>query len=426
MKQWIRLSSMGLFFLWATIIQANEPMREDTWLFAGQSNMHPGAQFQGFQSVIQKSIPDVKLRYITSQRSGKSIAYWNEDQPGWKLIDENLRKLTTPLRGMVWYQGESDMKAGHRYREALTNLISRVRKRVGNPNLPVIIVQLASARTASNKVTWGLLMVRESQRQVAEADEQVALVSAIDLPLKDQQVHIDEHEKLGNRQGLAALSLAYAQEKVTHGPQFERAWFLNSEQKIVVFKLKQIDDRLSVSRGWQQGFAVLKESHWKEGQWSLPESLPAFEKSWTSPIGISVVQPDHVLLRFEESLPGNAKLTWAMSPNATWGKHRRWHMNFQGVTDSTGIILSAFGPVNISKPGSTFKVKAEQLPTPTEVDESKQFEINKSFQIAVNAIARFPECALRPNEHAGIASHRQGYWNSVSRGLEPNLIDSNG
>jgi hypothetical protein len=116
------------------------------------------------------------------------------------------------LKGMLWYQGESDAvqypSASKVYERNLLTFIDRVRKDTGNPDLPIILVQLsrlvynhlpgqpgmAGDETYSDlyaAVTQAWDHVREVQRRVALERPNVYVVPAVDLYPMVDPIHIE-------------------------------------------------------------------------------------------------------------------------------------------------------------------------------------------------------------------------------------------
>jgi len=115
------------------------------------------------------------------------------------------------VRGILWYQGESDAndKDAPTYLQRFGEALGAWRSALGDPDLPVITVQL-------NRVTQALApeegwtMVREAQRQAARRLKNVAVVPALDLPLSDL-IHNSPagNMLLAERMARAALGMVY-------------------------------------------------------------------------------------------------------------------------------------------------------------------------------------------------------------------------
>ena len=84
---------------------------------------------------------------------------------------------TFTIRGFIWHQGESDDSGGRadRYFQNFSNLVDGVRAHVGEPDLPVVIGELAQSRTSSNNDSFRALQV-----QIANSLE-IGFVSSVGL-----------------------------------------------------------------------------------------------------------------------------------------------------------------------------------------------------------------------------------------------------
>lgn len=114
------------------------------------------------------------------------------------------------LAGFVWFQGENDSLAKDAngvgyweyYEQNLKDLITDVRRDVGVPELPVLVVQI-------NDGTWdgpgkGGAIIREIEKKVAEADGHAAWIKTCDL---GRGYHYDSPSfvTMGRRAGEALL-----------------------------------------------------------------------------------------------------------------------------------------------------------------------------------------------------------------------------
>lgn len=108
------------------------------------------------------------------------------------------------LRGVAWYQGESDSgQTGYDVR--LRGLIDGYRRQSGDPALQVLVVGLADyGAPASAPVESGWGKLRDEQRRAVAATPGTALVSAIDLGSRTD-IHPGDKNELGKRLARAAL-----------------------------------------------------------------------------------------------------------------------------------------------------------------------------------------------------------------------------
>ncbi len=123
----------------------------------------------------------------------------------------------TPLRGMLWYQGESNTFEAERYRELLRTLRSDWRMRFGE-KVPLLVVQLAGygvPPTHPAQSDWADL--REAQRVVAGEDPRTGLVVTIDIGDR-YDIHPPNKQEVGRRLARAARHVVYGEEVPPSGP----------------------------------------------------------------------------------------------------------------------------------------------------------------------------------------------------------------
>jgi hypothetical protein len=114
-----------------------------------------------------------------------------------------------PIRGLIWYQGESDTtQAVDVYRTALGTFVADLRGDLANPGLFVAICQLSWAATSPERQD-GWMRIREAQRQYVSSDPRSVLVATIDLPNDGLHLFGPGHREAGRRLGLATLRASY-------------------------------------------------------------------------------------------------------------------------------------------------------------------------------------------------------------------------
>jgi sialate O-acetylesterase len=121
------------------------------------------------------------------------------------------------LRGVVWYQGESDTGEPQAYRTLLPGLMRDWRQKF-ETDLPFLIVQLPNYGMPPTKpVDSGWAKLREAQRASVVADKNAALVVTTDLG-EDYDVHPPNKQEVGRRLALAARRLVYGENVAASGP----------------------------------------------------------------------------------------------------------------------------------------------------------------------------------------------------------------
>ena len=128
--------------------------------------------------------------------------------------------LPLALKGVIWYQGESNAGRAAQYRRLLPALITDWRQRFNQPALPFLVVQLANflaAQPEPGPSAWAEL--REAQA-AALALPGTGLATAIDLG-EANDIHPHNKQAVGQRLALAARRVVYADKKVTaSGPTY--------------------------------------------------------------------------------------------------------------------------------------------------------------------------------------------------------------
>lgn len=127
-------------------------------------------------------------------------------------VNPSCANRTCKWSALVWFQGEQDTfneSYSLAYEQNLKNFLVDVRKDVGSPNLPVVIVQIGSwaqSITAGVKNTASGKNVADAQTAVVKADKYARIVNTSDL---NGFYHYDPASQLiiGERVSLAVKSL---------------------------------------------------------------------------------------------------------------------------------------------------------------------------------------------------------------------------
>ncbi|MEO6002623.1 MAG: sialate O-acetylesterase [Opitutus sp.] len=135
----------------------------------------------------------------------------------------------TAIRGVLWYQGESNVGRAGEYAELLTAMIHSWRENWGDDSLPFYVVQLPNfANGNPGGREWARL--REAQAKILELPA-AAVVVAIDLG-DPENLHPPTKMELGRRLALAAKSQLYAIPGDYSGPVFESAMREGSTMRV--------------------------------------------------------------------------------------------------------------------------------------------------------------------------------------------------
>ena len=151
------------------------------------------------------------------------------------------------FRGVVWYQGESDIYFAGQYKVTLLVMMADWRRHFEQPELPFLIVQLPNYGQPSPQPTSSVWAdVREAQRQAALQDKHAALTVNVDIG-DAANLHPTNKAELGRRLALAARKLIYGEPVPPSGAVVDSVKRRGSE---VVVTFRDVTGALS-SRGTQ-------------------------------------------------------------------------------------------------------------------------------------------------------------------------------
>jgi sialate O-acetylesterase len=137
------------------------------------------------------------------------------------------------IKGVIWYQGESNTGNPDAYASAFPALIRDWRKTFAQGDFPFLYVQLADFMPASAQpVESGWAATREAQRR-ALSEPNTAMAVAIDTG-EWNDIHPLDKKDVGERLALAARKLVYGENIVYSGPMF-RSLELRDGQLVLGF-----------------------------------------------------------------------------------------------------------------------------------------------------------------------------------------------
>ena len=125
-----------------------------------------------------------------------------------------------PLKGVLWYQGESNTGRPETYHDYMHALVDGWREVFNDPDLPFIYAQLPNFMEVSYlpvESNWALL--REAQLKALSIPN-TAMTVNIDLG-EWNDIHPDNKKDVGERMALAAQKLAYGEDLVYSGPLYK-------------------------------------------------------------------------------------------------------------------------------------------------------------------------------------------------------------
>jgi sialate O-acetylesterase len=124
------------------------------------------------------------------------------------------------LKGVIWYQGESNAERAYQYRTLFPALIQDWRTQFGQPDLPFLFVQLASfGPQQAQPADYDWAELREAQSMALQVPR-TGMAVALDLGNPDD-IHPLNKQDVGHRLALEARRVAYGEKDViSSGPTY--------------------------------------------------------------------------------------------------------------------------------------------------------------------------------------------------------------
>lgn len=271
----------------------------------------------------------VPIGLIPCARGGTSLEEWSparKTEGGGSLYGAMLRRAAAAgrVRGVLWYQGESDTgkpETSGTYLDRFCNFVAAVRSDLNDPDLCFLYVQLGRfIHPSANQDGWDA--VREAQRLAEGKLGRAAVVPAVDGALVDL-IHLDTaaQMRVGRRLALHAARELFGRE-VRRGPRLAEVK-INEQRTLVTVRFNDVNGRLR-AEGRPTGFSFdLAEEPGKQ--------LPIIVR-----IDLPEDAPDTVELLLGSKLPEGARLWYARGLDP-----------YANLTDEQDMGMLAFGPVPV-------------------------------------------------------------------------------
>ncbi len=156
------------------------------------------------------------------------------------------------IRGVLFYQGESDDHKPGLYYRLFSKLINCWRKLWSDDSLPFVFVQLPMHRYEGDEDFRNWCLIREAQEKIAGTVRNTTLASALDQG-QYNDIHPKAKKILGERMEVSALDLVYRQIRKEEAVSPSLKSFLAEDDKMILtfnnamegFFFKKDEDELS-------------------------------------------------------------------------------------------------------------------------------------------------------------------------------------
>lgn len=150
-----------------------------------------------------------------------------------------------PIKGVIWYQGESNNGRARQYQTLFPLMISDWRGAWSCGDFPFLFVQIAPYRDMSPEI-------REAQLLTLEKSPNTAMAVIVDVG-DANDIHPARKGPVGARLALAARALAYGEPLEYSGPLFDGVQFKDGE---AVVSFTHVGDGLVSQGGELKGFTI--------------------------------------------------------------------------------------------------------------------------------------------------------------------------
>jgi sialate O-acetylesterase len=150
-----------------------------------------------------------------------------------------------PIKGVIWYQGESNCDRGRQYQELFPLLIADWRQAWGLGDFPFLFVQIAPSKYWTPEI-------REAQLLTLKKTKNTAMIGTADIG-DANDMHPAQKAPVGERLALAARALAYGEKIEYSGPLFKK---MKIEGDRAVISFTHTDGGLVANGGELRGFTI--------------------------------------------------------------------------------------------------------------------------------------------------------------------------
>jgi sialate O-acetylesterase len=176
-----------------------------------------------------------------------------QEQAAGRLFNALIHPLIPyAIRGVIWYQGESNAPHPTEYADVMRTLITSWRKAWNEGDFTFLQVQLASydvthaIEIQADEIGGGWPRIRAAQALVADTLPNVGIAVAIDVG-EPKNIHPRHKAEVGQRLALAARKIAYGQQIEYSGPTL-KSLRIHGNEAVVSFNhadcLTQIGEKV--------------------------------------------------------------------------------------------------------------------------------------------------------------------------------------
>lgn len=194
------------------------------------------------------------------------IVEYHNWRPGF-MFNAMIAPLTNyAIKGVIWYQGESNAGRHAEYRELFETMITNWRTRWGIGDFPFLFVQLANymeRKELQPDSNWAYL--RDAQTETLELPN-TGMATIIDIG-EEGDIHPRNKKDVGERLWLQAKKVAFGEEVLASGPIFKEA---KREGNELILTFSETGTGLKLSEGEEVKGFIVEDA---EGQFEVAKGL---------------------------------------------------------------------------------------------------------------------------------------------------------
>jgi sialate O-acetylesterase len=214
--------------------------------------------------------------------------------------------INTSIKGVIWYQGESNTGRAKEYESLFADLIADWREKFNNPQLPFMYVQLANfmkAQKAPLESGWAEL--RNVQRKTLNIPN-TGMAVTIDLG-EWNDIHPLNKKELGRRLALEAQRVAYGEQLISQGPLYQSMEIKNNS---IILTFTSTGSGIYTNLDLH-GFAIAGEDgkyEWANAVVIAKDKVKVWSDSVKNPVKVRYAwanNPDDANLKNKEGFPAS-------------------------------------------------------------------------------------------------------------------------
>ena len=194
---------------------------------AFENSYHHGMEWQAVMYGLTLSEQETWIREHASDPV-LPMGPWHHYRPFGLYHTMILKTAPFAVKGILWYQGESDSGHAQIYDQTMAALIRCFRDTFEDPALPFLFVQLAPFGRWLECTGDGYDEVRCAQQRAADTIPGAYMASIMDLG-SYEDIHPKFKMEVGRRLALLALRHVYGRDVLCDGPIASSGWFQPDE-----------------------------------------------------------------------------------------------------------------------------------------------------------------------------------------------------